>query len=54
LTPRRIHILTPLGLLALAAGIFLRFFTHATYTEFAGGFLIGLSIVFMIAGLMKR
>jgi hypothetical protein len=54
LTRQRIHILTPVGLLALAAGILLRFFTHANHTEFAGGFLIGLSIVFMIAGLMKR
>jgi hypothetical protein len=50
----KVHIFTPVGLLALGAGILLRLFTHASYSEFAGGSLIGLSIVLMIAALMLR
>jgi hypothetical protein len=44
----------PVGLLALVAGILLHLFTHAKYSEFGGGFLIGLSIVLIIAGVVKR
>ena len=40
----------PVGLLMLAAGLILHMFVHARYTEFASGFLIGMSLVFMIAG----
>jgi hypothetical protein len=48
------NILIPVGLLALVAGILLRLFTHARYTEFASGFLMGLSIVFIIAGVVRQ
>lgn len=34
----------------LAAGLVLHNWTHGRYTEFTAGFLIGMSIVFMIAG----
>jgi hypothetical protein len=48
------NVLIPLGLLALAAGVLLRLLTHARYTEFAAGFFIGISIVFIIAGLVRQ
>jgi uncharacterized membrane protein len=54
LNPRNIRVFIPMGLFALAAGILLHLFTHAKYLEFAGGFLIGLSIVLIVAGVMKR
>ncbi|MFZ0318647.1 MAG: hypothetical protein WAL56_05925 [Candidatus Sulfotelmatobacter sp.] len=56
MTWRRPNMITRVGLLALAAGLLLRLYTHAKYTEFSAGFLLGLSIVFMIAGfvLQKR
>ena len=42
------------GLLALAAGLLVRLFTYASYSEFAAGFLIGLSIVLIIFGMVGR
>jgi len=46
--------LVPSGLLMLAAGLVLHNFMHARYSEFASGFLIGMSLVFMIAGFVGR
>jgi hypothetical protein len=46
--------LLPLGLLMLAAGLILRNWTHGRYSDFSAGFLIGISIVFMLAGFMKH
>jgi hypothetical protein len=43
-----------MGLLALASGLLLRLFAHASYTEFASGFLLGLSLVLMIVGLLRK
>ena len=43
--------LLPLGLMSMSAGLILRNFLHSHYSEFAAGLLIGMSIVFMIAGL---
>jgi hypothetical protein len=54
LNPRNVRIFIPVGLLALVAGILLHLLTHAKYSEFAGGFLMGLSLVLMIAGVVKR
>jgi hypothetical protein len=54
LNRRNIRVFIPVGLFALAAGILLHLFTHAKYSEFAGGFLVGLSMVFIIAGVVKR
>ena len=41
-------------LLMLSGGLVLHNWIHGRYTEFAGGFLIGMSIVFMIAGFAGR
>jgi hypothetical protein len=43
-----------IGLLMLAGGLILHNWTHGRYTEFTAGFLIGMSIVFMIAGFANR
>ena len=45
--------LLPFGLLMLAVGLILRNFTHAHYADFGAGFLIGMSLVFMIAGFVS-
>lgn len=37
-----------------AVGLTLHNFTHGRYIEFAAGFLIGMSLVFMIAGTLGR
>jgi hypothetical protein len=42
------------GLLSLCAGIILRNWTHARYSEFGAGFFIGLSIVFIIFGAVQQ
>lgn len=46
--------LFPIGLILLAAGLALHIWTHGDYTESAAGFLIGISIVFIIAGFFGR
>ncbi len=46
--------LLPLGTLMFAVGLTLHNFTHGRYIEFAAGFLIGMSLVFMIAGTLGR
>ena len=51
---RSVNVLIPVGLFALVAGIFLRLYTHANYTEFASGFLMGLSLVLIIGGFMRQ
>jgi hypothetical protein len=42
------------GLLAFVAGSLVRLFAHGNYVDFAGGFLLGLSIVLMISGLVQQ
>jgi len=49
----RIGNLTRMGLAALVVGLLIRLFSHASYSEFTAGFLIGLAIVLMIGGMMK-
>jgi hypothetical protein len=44
----------PVGLIALVAGIFLQHFTHERYSDFAGGFLMGMALVFLIFGATKK
>ena len=51
---RKISFLIRVGLFALAAGILVRLYTHSNYSEFAAGFLMGLSLVLMIAGLVRQ
>lgn len=46
---RKLSRLLPIGALMLAAGLILHNFLHGRYTEFAAGFLIGMSAVFIIA-----
>lgn len=50
---RKVKRLLPVGLLVLSIGLILHNWTHGHYWEFAGGFLIGMSIVFMIAGFIR-
>jgi hypothetical protein len=50
----RISPFVPVGLLALVAGIFLQHFTHERYSDFAGGFLMGMSLVFLIFGVAQK
>lgn len=42
------------GLLTLAAGLGLHIFVHERYSHFAAGFLIGMSIVFIVAGFVRQ
>ncbi len=51
---RKINRLLPIGLLMLSGGLILRNFVHGRYFDFAAGFLIGMSIVFMIAGFVRQ
>jgi hypothetical protein len=51
---RKISPFVPVGLLALVVGILLRNFTHTNYSEFAAGLLIGMSIVFLIFGVVQK
>ena len=46
--------LFPVGALMLSGGLLLQDFLHAHSTESATGFLIGMSIVFLIAPSVKR
>jgi len=51
---RKINRFVPVGLLLLMAGIFLQHFTHERYSDFAGGFLLGVALVFLIFGLAQK
>jgi hypothetical protein len=51
---KNLNRLVPIGLLMLAGGLLLHSWLHARYSEFAGGLLIGMSIVFLIAGSVRR
>ena len=48
----KFNCLIPTGLLMLAGGLLLHSFMHEGYSEFAGGLLIGMSLVFLIAGVV--
>jgi hypothetical protein len=54
MTQRKISTLTRVGLVALVIGLLVRLFSHTSYSEFTAGFLIGLSLVLMIGGMVKR
>ena len=51
---RNLNRLFPIGALMLSGGLLLHNFLHARYTEFAAGFLIGMSIMFLVAGSLKK
>ena len=50
----KLHRLFPIGTLLLAAGLVLHNWTHGRYTEFTAGLLIGMSLVFVIAGFVGQ
>jgi hypothetical protein len=51
---RKISPFVGVGLIALVAGIFLQHFTHGRYSDFAGGFLMGMALVFLIFGYAQK
>lgn len=51
---RKWNRLVPTGLLMLAGGLLLHNFEHSRHLEFLAGFLIGMSIVFVILGFLKQ
>jgi hypothetical protein len=51
---RKMNHLLPTGLLMLSGGLIMRNYVHGRYSDFAAGFLIGMSIVFMIAGILRQ
>ncbi len=50
----KLNRLIPIGTILLAAGLGMHLWTHGDYTESISGFLIGISIVCIIAGFAKR
>jgi hypothetical protein len=54
MSQRKINRSVPVGLLVLMAGIFLQHFTDERYSDFAGGFLMGVALVFLIFGLSQK
>jgi hypothetical protein len=50
---RRRSLPTAFGLLALAAGLSLRLWTDGSFSHFASGFLLGVSIALLILGLAR-
>lgn len=50
---RKMSRLMPIGLMLLASGLLLHRM-HGDYVESISGFLIGISIVFLIAGFVAR
>ena len=51
---RRFNPFFRVGLLLLTVGLVARFWTHTKYGEFVSGFLLGLSIVLLIAGFVRQ
>lgn len=51
---RRRSRLLPIGVVLLASGLLLRNWMHGDYAESIAGFLIGISLVFMIAGFFRH
>jgi len=46
--------LLPIGMLTLSAGLLLHNWRHGRSAELAEGLLIGMSVVFIIAGWLRR
>jgi hypothetical protein len=51
---KKLSFLVPVGSLSLAAGLIVQFYAHGRPSHFIAGFLIGISIVFLIAGVAGR
>jgi hypothetical protein len=54
MTGSRSSLFTAAGSLALAAGLGLRLWTHGNFSHFATGFLLGMSIAFLIYGFARQ
>ena len=54
MTHRKANIFTSVGLFTLVAGLLIRLFAHGNHPHFIAGFLLGLSIVLMISGFIRR
>jgi hypothetical protein len=54
MSDRKISPFVPVGLIALVGGIVLQHFTHERYSDFAGGFLMGMALVFLIFGYAQK
>jgi hypothetical protein len=52
--PSKSDRLIPTGMLMLSGGLILHNWMYGRYTEFGGGFLIGMSLVFLIAGFVQQ
>lgn len=50
----KLNRLLPIGTILLAIGLGLHLWTHGDYSEGISGFLIGVSLVLIIAGFAKR
>ncbi|HKF06297.1 MAG TPA: hypothetical protein VKB49_28525 [Candidatus Sulfotelmatobacter sp.] len=50
----RLTRLLPIGAILLAAGLGLHLWTHGDFSESISGFLIGIGVVFIIAGFANR
>jgi len=51
---KNLSVLVRVGTLAFAAGLAVNVFPHGRYSHFIAGFLIGMSLVFLIAGVAGR
>ncbi|HEX3820130.1 MAG TPA: hypothetical protein VHW45_07350 [Candidatus Sulfotelmatobacter sp.] len=51
---KKLSRLLPIGLVLLAAGLVLHNFLHSRVVNFSAGLLIGMSLVFMIAGFVRQ
>jgi hypothetical protein len=51
---RKLNRFIPVGLLLLCVGITLRSWMHTRYSAFAAGFLMGIALVFIIAGFVQQ
>ena len=46
--------LVPIGLVLLSSGLLLNRWMHGDYAESISGFLIGISLVFIVAGFVRH
>jgi hypothetical protein len=51
---RKLSFLVPVGLVMLCAALVISHWTHGGYSHFAGGFLLGAGLVFIIGGFVRK
>ena len=54
MTPRKLSIFTPVGLLMLSGALIFHNWFRGNYRDFATGLLMGMSIAMLIVGLIKQ